>query len=244
MDTVLKIVSFALIPASVLVAASILTLVRAPGPPLRSALMHFAGGVVFAVLAIELLPVLIHDKSALVTGVGFAAGTLTMLAIRKVTETSGIASTSTQPALPKVSGSLLFAAGIDLVIDGLMLGIGFAAGAKEGILLTIGLALELAALGVVAMLGLGQSQGGRGWSLLKVGGLALLFVASAGVGGAALQLITGVALVGVLAFGVAALLFLVTEELLREAHEVPETPWLTSAFFAGFLLLMLLELVQ
>ena len=79
---------------------------------------------------------------------------------------------------------------------------------------------------------------------VQVGGLALLFVAGRGVGGAALQLITGVALVGVLAFGVAALLFLVTEELLREAHEVPETPWLTSAFFAGFLLLMLLELLQ
>ena len=41
-------------------------------------------------------------------------------------------------------------------------------------------------------------------------------------------------------FGAAALLFLVTEELLVEAHEEPETPLLTTTFFAGFLLILIL----
>jgi len=44
----------------------------------------------------------------------------------------------------------------------------------------------------------------------------------------------------VLSFGLAALLFLVTEELLTEAHEGPESPWLTSSFFLGFLVFLLL----
>jgi ZIP family zinc transporter len=43
-------------------------------------------------------------------------------------------------------------------------------------------------------------------------------------------------LAGVLGFGVASLLYLVTEELLAEAHEVPDTPVVTATFFAGFLL--------
>jgi ZIP family zinc transporter len=47
---------------------------------------------------------------------------------------------------------------------------------------------------------------------------------------------------GVLSFGVAELLFLVTEELLVEAHEVPETPLTTATFFAGFLVIILLEM--
>ena len=47
----------------------------------------------------------------------------------------------------------------------------------------------------------------------------------------------------VLAFGVAALLYLVTEELLVEAHEVPETAAITSAFFAGFLVLLVIDMV-
>jgi ZIP family zinc transporter len=45
----------------------------------------------------------------------------------------------------------------------------------------------------------------------------------------------------VLSFGVAALLDLVTEELLTEAHEVDETPLLTSMFFVGFLALLMIE---
>ena len=47
---------------------------------------------------------------------------------------------------------------------------------------------------------------------------------------------------GLLSFGSAALLYLVTEELLVEAHEEPETPLSTATFFAGFLLLFVLQL--
>ena len=54
---------------------------------------------------------------------------------------------------------------------------------------------------------------------------------------------TGFGLEVVLSFGAAALLYLVTEELLTEAHEVPETPWLTAMFFVGFLSLFLLEML-
>jgi ZIP family zinc transporter len=43
-----------------------------------------------------------------------------------------------------------------------------------------------------------------------------------------------------LSFGLSVLLFLVVEELLVEAHSVPETPLITSSFFAGFLLFLML----
>ena len=46
---------------------------------------------------------------------------------------------------------------------------------------------------------------------------------------------------GFLAFGLVALLYLVTEELLVEAHETPDRPWVAAMFFVGFLLLLLLE---
>ncbi len=45
---------------------------------------------------------------------------------------------------------------------------------------------------------------------------------------------------GFLAFGLVALLYLVTAEVLVEAHETPDKPWITAMFFAGFLLLLLL----
>lgn len=46
---------------------------------------------------------------------------------------------------------------------------------------------------------------------------------------------------GFFAFGLVALLYLVTEELLVEAHETVDRPWVTAMFFAGFLLILLLE---
>lgn len=45
------------------------------------------------------------------------------------------------------------------------------------------------------------------------------------------------------AFGAAALLYLATEELLVEAHEVREGPLMTTSFFAAFLLIFALEIV-
>lgn len=63
---------------------------------------------------------------------------------------------------------------------------------------------------------------------------ASLAMAVGAVGGAAvLGGSSHAVLAGVLAFGAAALLHLVTEELLVEAHETPDTNWHAIAFFVG-----------
>ena len=48
-------------------------------------------------------------------------------------------------------------------------------------------------------------------------------------------------IIGFLAFGLIALLYLVTEELLFEAHEQPDSPLITAMFFVGFLALLMIE---
>lgn len=63
------------------------------------------------------------------------------------------------------------------------------------------------------------------------------------VGVTLLHGLLGTTLEAVLAFGAAALLYLVTEELLVEAHEVPDTPLITASFFVGFLVLFVIEMV-
>ena len=73
-------------------------------------------------------------------------------------------------------------------------------------------------------------------------GLAVLLVAGAAAGGLAAGALTGGLLTAALAFGVTALLYLVTEELLVEAHETEDTPLATATFFVGFLALLLLEM--
>lgn len=67
-------------------------------------------------------------------------------------------------------------------------------------------------------------------------GLCILIGASLGFG-----IVSGLSLnfrIAIIAFGVAALLYLVAEELLTEAHEVPETRLATVAFFVGFLIVL------
>ena len=48
----------------------------------------------------------------------------------------------------------------------------------------------------------------------------------------------------VLAFGAAALLYLVVEELLVEAHEERESVWLGAMFFLGFILIYVLASME
>jgi hypothetical protein len=51
-------------------------------------------------------------------------------------------------------------------------------------------------------------------------------------------------LAGLRSFGCAALLFLVTEELLIEAHESADTAVTTTMFFVGFLIFLLLGMIE
>ena len=83
----------------------------------------------------------------------------------------------------------------------------------------------------------------KGRAVAIVAGTSLMLLLGAGIGNTVLRGATGNLLEIVLSFGLAALLFLVTEELLTEAHEETETPLLTLAFFVGFLLFLLLGMV-
>ncbi|HND47195.1 MAG: transporter [Anaerolineae bacterium] len=236
-----QLLGYALIPAATMTLAGIWATLRVPGENTRSALMHFAAGVVFAVVAVEFLPDLVHEHSVLATAVGFTLGTAAMLGVRLWSETRAKKNLEKSET---ASGSLIVATAVDIVVDGLMLGIGFAAGAKQGILLTVALAFELISLGLAVALELKQGRISRGRILSSIIALSGLFIFGAVAGSAALSLISGALLAGVIAFGAAALLFLVTEELLTEAHEVAENPLLTSAFFVGFLAVFLLELLS
>ncbi|MBC6612400.1 transporter [Hymenobacter sp. BT507] len=233
-----------------MIAGAALAVWRAPGPGLRSAILHFAAGVIFSVVAVELLPDIVQRHAPYEVALGFGLGIATMLGLRAFTQRleqrkevpPAVAAGSPTPAAPLPWG-LLLAIGIDILIDGLLLGIGFAAGAKEGTLLAVALTIELLSLGLATAVELRQDGHSKGRAVGIVAGLSLLLLTGAGVGLTVLQGATGNLLEIVLSFGLAALLFLVTEELLIEAHEETETPWLTLAFFVGFLLFLLLGMV-
>lgn len=145
---------FSLLPAVVMIAGAALAVWRTPGPRLRSAILHFAAGVIFSVVAVELLPDIVQHHAPYEVALGFGLGVATMLGLRYFTqrlekkrEAKNAADEPTggtvKPAAAPLPWGLLVAIGIDILIDGLLLGIGFAAGTKEGTLLAIALTIEL-----------------------------------------------------------------------------------------------------
>ena len=243
----LPVALYACLPVAATAAGATFAAVRPPGPRLRSAIQHFAAGVVFSVVAVELLPDVTRVHDPFEIGWTFAAGVALMLLLRWITERrAAAASTSADGAdagaaadgLAGTSPGQLVAVGLDILIDGLLVGIAFAAGGKEGVLLTLALSLELLALGLAVASTLGP--GSRWRTVLIPTGLSLLLVVGAVAGETVLRGASEHTLAGVLSFGAAALLYLVTEELLVEAHEAGETTGGTAMFFAGFLLFLLL----
>jgi ZIP family zinc transporter len=242
--TLFAVLSFAVFPAVSVVLGGFIAFIRTPTAAVRSAVQHFAAGVIFCVLATELLPDLIHRRMPIWTIVGFSLGVATMLAVKHFAEGSPAeGATVTGAFADKTSSSLVFAMGLDIALDGLLIGLGFAAGQKQGLLLTIAMVMEVFFLGLACATSLTANAASRSrivWTLVIFGGLLL---AGASAGAIALTQLAPAALDALLAFGVAALLYLVTEELLVEAHEVPETPFQTAMFFVGFIVLFTVDML-
>ncbi|MBX9851949.1 MAG: transporter [Cytophagaceae bacterium] len=237
-----KILIFSLVPAIALVIAGIIAIYFRPNATWRSAILHFAAGVVFSVVAVEILPDIIKVHKPLQIAVGFSLGILLMLGLRYFTE--GSEHKAEKEVLEsKISFAFVIAIGTDILIDGILLGIGFAAGEKEGTMLSIALGIELLSLGLATSTSLRESGITKGKVIGIIVVFAIVFFASAALGATLLNHLPESALEIVLSFGLAALLFLVTEELLVEAHEGEESPWLTATFFMGFLAFLILSMM-
>lgn len=230
---------YMLLPVMAMIIGGVVAAFRPPGPVLQSYLQHFAAGVVFAAVAGEVLPEILHEGAPFPLIVGFAGGVIVMLGIKGLVEyfEQRSAGRAEQPT------RLVVIVGIDLLIDGLLVGVGFAAGAEVGLLLTIALTLEILFLGLSTAAELIEAGATRGRIIATTAVLAILVAIGATVGVTLLAGLSGATLEIVLSFGAAALLYLVTEELLVEAHENPDTPLITAAFFVGFLVLFVIEML-
>ena len=178
----------------------------------------------------KLKPGLVAGLQHLAAGVVFAAaaGVATMLGLKAL------------EARFKGPMALLAAIGIDILVDGLVLGLAFVAGEKAGLLLTIALTLEVLFLGLTLTDELAETYRSRLRIIVIVSALALLLPIGA-LAAVPVAALSPVMIAGFLSFGLMALLYLVTEELLVEAHEKPDTPLISSMFFVGFLALLTLE---
>lgn len=220
-----------MLPSAAVLLGGVLGALRDLPRMWRSGIQHFAAGVVFAAIATEIVPEVMHAGLPLPALGGFAAGVAAMFGMRALAERleARDASAAAYPI------GFLAAVAIDCVIDGIVIGTGFAVGTRQGVLVAAALALEMFFLGLATA---NTMRGAGGTIRMTIGaciGLAMILASSAGAG---LFLLAGAppgVTTTLLAFGSAALLYLVTEELLVRAHDLGETRFVTSLFFLGFI---------
>jgi len=227
------------IPAVVALSGGGLAAFWTPGHATRSLIQHFAAGVVLAALAVELLPEIEREHApGLVLAGAFALGSLFMYALKLWTMRMEHAANLTGSS-EGLSKGLLIATFIDVATDGFIIGAGFAAGGETGTILALGLSVELLFLGLAL-----TSGANAGWRIVAISGaLGVTVLVFSVLGNVLLSGASHAVIGGTLAFSAAALLYLVTEELLMEAHEVEEKPVSTLVLFGGFLTFWSIQLM-
>jgi len=133
---------------------------------------------------------------------------------------------------------------VDSAVDGMLIGLSSAAGASAGFVMALALAIEMGFLGLTYSSTMQKQPLCISLPCL-VAAPALLVLGAGGGAGAAAAVSGNLALhTGLVSFGIASLLYLVTEELLLEAHEgqTEDHVWYVDIFFfVGFLASFLLE---
>jgi len=204
----------------------------------RSAIQHFAAGAVLAAVAANVIPEVIRVGNRLGVLTGFTLGGLVMIGLKWLV----VKAEREQKRAGQLPVGLAAAAAVDTFLDGVIISAGFSTDQQLGVLLAIALSLELffLTLSVGAEIRKGQLKLWQGLALTS--GIAVLLLVGALGAGFFLVGASGTTLAIVLAFGAAALIYLIAEELLVESIQAEESLFSTAMLFSGFLVLLALKL--
>ena len=203
----------------------------APDVRARSAIQHFAAGLVIAAVASDVIPETERLGRPYAVIGGFAAGGLAMIGLKWLV----VRFEKREQARGKLPIGLATAAALDTLIDGATISAGFAAGRHLGLLLVAVLAVELFFLNLSVGTEFHKGKEARWRGLTVTSATALLLPVGATAGNFFLADASESTIAVFLAFGAAALIYLIAEELLVEAIEAEQSLFSTAMLFAGFL---------
>ena len=233
-----QIVPYVLLATGAGIAGGIVAFFWAPGVHARSAIQHFAAGVVVAAIASDLIPEVQEIGTPLGILGGFAAGGAVMIALKW----TALRFEKT-PRGKKLSFGIAAAAAVDTLVDGGIISAGFLMGDRLGALLAIALTIELFFLTLSVGSEFHSPRSRRWQGLATTVGIALMLLLGTGTAYLALRGASETTVAICLAFGAAALLYLIAEELLVESIQAEESLFSTAMLFAGFAALLALKLL-
>jgi zinc transporter, ZIP family len=222
------------------ILGGLVAVVWAPRLKARSAIQHFAAGLVIAAVASELLPEV--EKTGTPRGIllGFTAGGLTMIVLKWLV----LKFEKREKGRHRLPIGLTVAAAVDTFMDGAIISAGFSSGRQLGGLLTIVLAIELFFLTLSVGTEFHKDKAKRGTGIVATTGVAFLLAIGAVIAFFLLRGVSPATVAILLAFGAAALIYLIAEELLVESIQAEESLFSTAMLFAGFLMLLAMKLLN
>ena len=239
-EQLIRILPYILIACGAGVAGGIVAFFWAPGLRARSALQHLTAGVVIAAVASDLIPEVERIGTAAGILGGFALGGVTMIVLKWFV----VRFEQKEKSRHKLPVGLAAAAAVDTVIDGAIISAGFAMTAKSlGPLLAAALGTELFFLTLSVGSEFHKAKSKRWLGLLVTTSIAALLLVGAGISFFLLKDAAETTVAIFLAFGAAALIYLIAEELLVEAIEAEKSLFSTAMLFAGFMIVLAFKLV-
>ena len=167
---------YGLIPMGVAIIGGLVASLYTPKPKLTGALQHFVAGIVIGAVAIELLPKILHQSSWTV-GIGFVIGVALMVLLHEFSHF--LARKQKKVGLPY---GLITAAAVDLLIDGILIGVAFLAGEASGILIAVSLSLCAFFLNLTVASTLTMRKVARGVQWLAIVGISVMLPIGALIG--------------------------------------------------------------
>lgn len=222
MDAIVQGVAVGCVGLTALTAGGVWAAIHPPTGRLKSLVQHLAAGTVFAGLVVDVFRRLLTGRPhATWLIAGLVLGLVAMMLIRA----------KGQNASGSTLGLTIVA---DVITDGLLMGLSILSGGLTGFLFVAGLVPEMTLLGVTVA----QELGGENATRFRKIGIPALIGCGVVIGGAlGAWARSGPQALSTLieAFGAIAISYLVMEELLREAHEQPDSTFLALSFFIGFI---------
>jgi zinc transporter, ZIP family len=203
-----------------------------PSTRWRGYVQHLAAGILTAVIAIDVLPEALGDGDPPFLILGFAFGSLVMMGLRFLSQKLEKRKDNSFPY------GLTIASVLDTTIDGMIIGVGFTVSTELGITLVIGLAIDLSVLTLSVGSEFRKEDVSKRNTLLTTSGIAVMVAVGAVLGYLVFSGMEPNQTAVVLAFSAAALLYLVTEELLAKGHSARQSTGTVFFFFLGFIALM------
>lgn len=222
--------------ALVSAAGALVPLWRDPGDRVRCYMLHAAGGILLAVVAVELWPEVAALDSPTHKFGGLLLGAVAMVGLNLLTR-----HLSERGEGGGTPWGLVVASLMDAVVDGALIGVAYATDQTTGLLLGIGIGIERFTMTMVVATEL-RADGCRGGRLAALVGLTTLPLAPAAALGA---LLLADASAGanalILAGAAAALIYLIVAEMLARGRDARDSVAAVAIFFAGFIALAVAE---